>query len=57
MPVKYPDFAEAVKIYLKLGDLKVKMGKSDMKSAFRNLGLKVSNFKLLVLKAVSPFDN
>ena len=32
------------------------LGKSDMRSAFRHLGMKISQFKLLVMKAVSPLD-
>ena len=32
------------------------MGKSDFSSAFRNLGGKVRNFKILLLKAKSPLD-
>ena len=32
------------------------IGKSDMRSAFRNLGMKKSQFSLLVMKAKSPLD-
>ena len=32
------------------------VGKSDMKMAFRNLGLKPSQFCLVILKAKSPLD-
>ena len=52
---KYPDFADAVRLCLQIGNLCF-IGKSDMKSAFRNLGVKPSLFRILLLKAVSPFD-
>ena len=53
--VKYVDFADAVRLCLQTGK-SCNLGKSDMKSAFRNLGVKVKWFKILVLKAVSPLD-
>ena len=53
--IKYPDFSDAIRICLQLG-AGCKIGKSDMKSAFRNLGIKVSQFMLLILAATSPFD-
>ena len=62
--VKYPDFDEAVHRCLdefessfKGIDLKfLFIGKSDMRSTFRNLGMSVIQFKFLVMKARSPFD-
>ena len=53
--VQYPDFMEAIKLCIKEG-INCKMGKSDMKSAFRNLGMRVRDFKWLVMKAKSPID-
>ena len=62
--VKYPDFDEAVRRCLDEFestfngmDLKfIFVGKSDMRSAFRNLGMSVRFFKFLVMKARSPID-
>ena len=51
--VEYPDFAEAVKLCIFAGKF-CKMGKSDMKSAFRHLGIKVKHFRWLVMKARNP---
>ena len=56
MLVSYPDFADAVCACLQVGK-NCKIGKSDMLSAFRNLGISPRNWKWLVLKAKSPFDN
>ena len=53
--VHYKDFSEAIRICMKEGRFCF-LGKSDMKSAFRNLGLKVANFPWLLLKARSPLD-
>ena len=63
--VSYPSFDEAVKICmaeqkgaenLSLINQPVFVGKSDMRSAFRNLGMKRKHFCFLVMKAKSPFD-
>ena len=55
--VQYCDFADAIRRCMEEGNgLPVFVGKSDMKSAFRNLGLRPSQFCLMVIKAVSPFD-
>ena len=61
--VKYPDFNEAIQLCIKC----IKQGahkhqtfcyvaKSDMKSAFRNLGIKREHWRFLIMKAVSPID-
>ena len=54
--VKYPDFSEAVRLCLKAG-LGCAAGKSDMKSAFRHFGIRKDQWKFLIMKAQSPFDN
>ena len=53
--VKYPDFNEAIQLCLKQGK-NCKIAKSDMTSAFRNLGIRKRDWKFLVMKAVSPID-
>ena len=53
--VQYPDFNEAVQLCIKEGKF-CHIAKSDMKSAFRNLGIKKSHWKYLVMKAKSPRD-
>ena len=53
--VKYPDFNEAIQLCLKEGK-GCKIAKSDMKSAFRNLGIKPEHWKYLVMEAKSPID-
>ena len=53
--VKYPDFNEAIQICLREGKL-CHIAKSDMKSAFRNLGIRKQDWKFLIMKAVSPID-
>ena len=53
--VRYCDFTQAIRACLDLG-VDCKLCKSDMKSAFRNLGMKPGQFCLLVLKATSPID-
>ena len=53
--VKYPDFGEAIKRCLQEG-VGCRIGRSDMKSAFRGLGMKREHFKFLVMKAKSPID-
>ena len=54
--VTYCDFSEAVRMCMEVG-ISCKMGKSDFKSAFRNLGIRPDQFFLLVLMARSPFDS
>ena len=53
--VKYPDFAQAIRMCLLAGK-SCKMGKSDFTSAFRNLGVKSQCWNLLIIKCKSPFD-
>ena len=62
--VKYPSFDQAVRMCLQEiqscnimnRHSPIYLGKSDMRSAFRNLGMDPTYFKFLVLKARSPFD-
>ena len=53
--VTYPDFNDAIQICIKAGK-NCKTAKSDMKSAFRNLGIKRKHWKFLIMKAESPID-
>ena len=53
--VKYPDFNEAIQLCIKAG-IGCKTAKSDMQSAFRNLGIKKEHWKYLVMMAISPID-
>ena len=53
--VKYCEFDDAVRWCLEEG-VGCFVSKSDMMSAFRNLGIKKSHWSLLMLKARSPFD-
>ena len=53
--VKYPGFDQAIQLCIKAGKY-CKLGKSDMTSAFRNLRIKKSHWRFLILKAESPFD-
>ena len=53
--VKYPDFNEAIQLCIKEGK-GCKIVKSDIKSAFRNLGIKRKHWKFLVMKATNPAD-
>ena len=53
--VEYPDFNKAIQLCIKEGKA-FHIAKSDMKSAFRNLGIKKKHWKFLVMKAVSPID-
>ena len=54
--VHYCDFADAVRLCSKYG-IGCVLGKSDMKSAFRNLGIKKSQWFLLIIMAKSPYDH
>ena len=53
--VNYPDFNQAIQLCIRQGK-NCHITKSDMKSAFRNLGIKKYHWKFLVMKAVSPLD-
>ena len=53
--VQYPEFDAAVRLCLRLG-VNCRLAKSDMTSAFRNLGIKKSHWCLLIMKAESPLD-
>ena len=53
--VEYPDFDKAIQLCLRAGK-SCKISKSDMRSAFRNLGMKKSHWRFLVMKAQSPLD-
>ena len=53
--VKYPDFSEAVKLLFTEG-IGCSAGKSDMKSVFRNLGMKITDFCWLVMAAKNPIN-
>ena len=53
--VKYPDFSEAVRLCMEHKGV-FYAGKSDMKSAFRNLGVSKKFWKYLLMKCKSPLD-
>ena len=53
--VNYPDFDEAVRLCIIAGK-NCAAAKSDLQSAFRQLGIKPEHWKYLVMKAQSPFD-
>ena len=53
--VKYPDFTKAIELCIKAG-IGCKISKSDMKSAFRNLGISKRFWRYLIMKAQSPID-
>ena len=53
--VKYPDFNKAIQLCLKAGKF-CKLSKSDLSSAFRNLGIRKIDWKWLVMLAKSPID-
>ena len=53
--VAYPDFNQTIQLCTKAGK-GCHISKLDMKSAFRNLGIKKKDWKFLVMKAVSPLD-
>ena len=53
--VKYMSFDDAVRLCMKYGVTCV-MGKSDLSSAFRHLGIHKRDWKYLVMKAESPID-
>ena len=51
--VKYPDFSKVVQLCLDEG-VNCHISRSDMQSAFRNLGILVADFCWLVMKAKNP---
>ena len=53
--VTYPDFQEAIRL-CQLAGKSAFAGKSDMKSAFRNLGIRVADFMILLMVAECPND-
>ena len=53
--VKYPEFDKAVKMCISAG-AGCFMGKSDMSTAFRNVGMSKLDWPLMVMKAVHPVD-
>ena len=53
--VQYCDFDMAVRLCMAEGK-SCKMAKSDMSLAFRNLGIRKTHWKYLILKAVNPKD-
>ena len=53
--VKYPDFNDAIQICIQQGR-KCYISKSDIQSAFRNLGIFPGDFCWLLIKAKSPID-
>ena len=54
--VQYPDFNQAIKLCIQEG-VSCNISRSDIKQAFRNLGLKPKYWRYLLMKAKSPFDN
>ena len=53
--VKYPNFEEAINLCIAAGR-SCHISRSDMKSAFRNLGVLRRHWKFLLMKARSPLD-
>ena len=53
--VKYMDFSDAIRRCMDEG-ISCKMGKSDMKSAFRNLGIRPDQYCWLLIRAKCPLD-
>ena len=53
--VQYPDFSEAINLFLQEGE-KCHISRSDVKMAFRNLGVMRKHWQYLVMKVKSPFD-
>ena len=54
--VQYPDFNRAIEL-CQLAGIGCKLSKSDMKSAFRNLGILERQWKYLVMTTQSPIDD
>ena len=53
--VSYPDFSRAIELFLLAGK-NCGISKSDFSAAFRNLGIRRSDWKYLVMMAESPID-
>ena len=53
--VKYPDFNKAIQLCIKAG-INCKIARSDLKAAFRNLGILRKHWKYLLMMARSPID-
>ena len=53
--VKYPDFSRAIELCMAAG-IGCYVGRSDWRSAFRQLGLSKGSWYLMVMKAKSPMD-
>ena len=53
--VSYPDFGEAIRLCMDEG-FSCHISKSDMRSAFRQLGIKIKHWAWLVMKAKCPED-
>ena len=53
--MKYPDFLDAIELCLKEGK-SCKIARSDIKAAFRNLGILPLFWKYLIMKAECPLD-
>ena len=53
--VKYPDFSDAIKLCMQYGEAAA-VGKSDLKSAFRHLPIRIDDLCLLCMKCESPID-
>ena len=53
--VKYPDFSDAIKVCLSEGK-SCFISRSDLKSAFRGLGVRKRYWKYLLMKARNPLD-
>ena len=53
--VQYPNFNLAVQLCIKAG-VGCRLGSSDMRAAFRNLGILKIHWKYLIMKARSPLD-
>ena len=53
--VQYKEFSDAIKLCLQAG-VSCFVGKSDLSSAFRNLGISKKFWKFLLLKARNPLD-
>ena len=56
--VKYPDFDDAIRIIKELSSVSkpIFIGRSDMRSAFRQVPLKVEDFCIVLMKATCPKD-
>ena len=54
--VTYPGLEEAIRLCMQMGR-SCKISKSDMKSAFRNLGILKNHWKYLVMMVESPLDS